>query len=392
MTITVVCDVLGEENNGTTIAAMNLIRSLRSKGHTVRILCPDEERRGEKDYYVVPRLSVGPLNGYVRKNGVCIARVDREVIRQALDGADEVHIMTPFLLSNAAMKEAKAMGIPVSAGFHCQAENLTNHLFLMNCGWANTLTYKVFYHTLFSKADAIHYPTEFIRSVFEDAVGAKTNGYVISNGVNLDFVPTPATRPEEFRDRFIILFTGRYSKEKSHKILIEAAALSKHRDRIQLVFAGDGPLKEELKELAGKRLTNQPLFRFFSRREMIEVINYADLYVHPAEIEIEAIACLEAISCGLVPVIANSPRCATKHFALDEKNLFRVNDAAHLAQRIDYWIEHPEEKAECSRRYLGFTKQFEQSSCMDRMEKMILETAGKVTENEPESDILLRRA
>ena len=31
MTICVVCDVLGQENNGTTIAAMNLIRSLREK-------------------------------------------------------------------------------------------------------------------------------------------------------------------------------------------------------------------------------------------------------------------------------------------------------------------------------------------------------------------------
>ena len=43
MIITVVCDVLGEENNGTTIAAMNLIRSLKAKGHEVRVVCPDEE-------------------------------------------------------------------------------------------------------------------------------------------------------------------------------------------------------------------------------------------------------------------------------------------------------------------------------------------------------------
>ena len=30
MTITIVCDILGEENNGTTIACMNLIRFLRA--------------------------------------------------------------------------------------------------------------------------------------------------------------------------------------------------------------------------------------------------------------------------------------------------------------------------------------------------------------------------
>lgn len=35
MIVAVICDVLGEENNGTTIAAMNLIRTLRAKGHQV---------------------------------------------------------------------------------------------------------------------------------------------------------------------------------------------------------------------------------------------------------------------------------------------------------------------------------------------------------------------
>ena len=73
------------------------------------------------------------------------------------------------------------------------------------------------------------------------------------------------------------------------------------------------------------------------------MINIADLYVHPSEIEIEAISCLEAIKCGKVPVIANSPSCATKAFALDDRSLFRVNDARNLSDKIDYWFDHPEE-------------------------------------------------
>ena len=44
MKITMVCDVLGKENNGTTIAAMNLIRYLREHGHEVRVLCCDQDR------------------------------------------------------------------------------------------------------------------------------------------------------------------------------------------------------------------------------------------------------------------------------------------------------------------------------------------------------------
>jgi glycosyltransferase involved in cell wall biosynthesis len=182
-------------------------------------------------------------------------------------------------------------------------------------------------------------------------------------------------RPEAWKDKFVILFTGRYGYEKSHKVLIDAVKESAYEKEIQLVFAGEGPLHDDLAAYA-KKLTNQPVMEFFSRDEMLLVINSADLYVHPAEVEIEAISCLEAISCGLVPVIADSPRSATRFFALDDKNLFHFNHPEDLASKIDYWIVHPEEKAEYSEKYLGYTRQFEQEHCMTEMENMILETVA----------------
>ena len=66
----------------------------------------------------------------------------------------------------------------------------------------------------------------------------------------------------------------------------------------------------------------------------------SDLYVHAADAEIEAIACIEAFSSGLVPVIANSPKSATPQFALDERSLFEAGNPKDLADKIDYWIEH----------------------------------------------------
>ena len=66
MTITVVCDVLGKENNGTTVAAMNLIRFLKEQGHTVRIVCGDQDKVGQEDVFVVPNYDFGRLlNAYV---------------------------------------------------------------------------------------------------------------------------------------------------------------------------------------------------------------------------------------------------------------------------------------------------------------------------------------
>lgn len=129
MIITIVCDVLGEENNGTTIAAMNLIRHLKKQGHTVRVLCADENRKGEENFYVVKTLNFGKLlNAYVKKVGVSLAKPDTEIIKSALDGADHVHIMAPLALGIASAKIAKQMNLPITAGFHMQAENLTCYL------------------------------------------------------------------------------------------------------------------------------------------------------------------------------------------------------------------------------------------------------------------------
>ncbi|MBO4407150.1 MAG: glycosyltransferase [Clostridia bacterium] len=372
MVICVVCDVLGEENNGTTIAAMNLIRSLRQKGHTVRVVCPDEDKKDLPDYYVVSTLELGPFENYVKKNGVVVAKPDRDVLQKAFDGVDHVHLMTPLPLSIAALHMLRGSGVSITAGFHCQAENITSHLHLKDNVLLNKRLYKLFYRHFYRYVDGVHYPTEFIRQVFE-RYGGKTNAYVISNGVSSDFRPMEVERPAAFEGKRVILFTGRYSREKSHRVLIDAAKKSRYADSIQLVFAGEGPLKEELQKRS-RGLKNPPVFRFFSREEMVRTINSADLYVHPAEIEIEAISCLEAISCGLVPVISDSPRSATRFFALDGKNLFTSNNSRSLAEKIDYWFDHPEEKAARSKEYVGYTRQFDYDISMDRMEKMILET------------------
>lgn len=99
MKILIVSDVLGDENNGTTIAAMNLVRYLKSHNHDVRILCPDQDKKGQEGYFIVDNLNLGKtLNNYVKKVGVSLAKPQKDVIESALDGVDCVHIMLPFLL------------------------------------------------------------------------------------------------------------------------------------------------------------------------------------------------------------------------------------------------------------------------------------------------------
>ena len=202
MIVTVVSDVLGVENNGVTIAAMNLIRSLKEKGHTVCVLCPDVDRMGQEGYYIVPTLNAGPLNGYVERVGVVIARADQRIVRQAIKGADIVHIMLPFPLGRCALRIAKEEGIPVCAGFHAMAENVSVHLKMQNVPFANHLVYEYF-AGFYRDCDAIHYPTQYLRDLYEGMYG-KTNGYVISNGVSDAIHPVQTQRPARYEGEYLI--------------------------------------------------------------------------------------------------------------------------------------------------------------------------------------------
>ncbi|MEI3152176.1 MAG: hypothetical protein V8S82_00690 [Eubacteriales bacterium] len=68
MNVTIVCEVLGKANNGTTVAALNLIRSLKEKGHRVKVICPDADREGLEGYYILPVTNMGSLiNGRLKK-------------------------------------------------------------------------------------------------------------------------------------------------------------------------------------------------------------------------------------------------------------------------------------------------------------------------------------
>ena len=43
MKIAIICDVPLKENNGTAIAALNLIRFLKKRGHSLIIVCPESD-------------------------------------------------------------------------------------------------------------------------------------------------------------------------------------------------------------------------------------------------------------------------------------------------------------------------------------------------------------
>lgn len=376
MVITIVSDVLCGEGNGTNVATMNLVRYLISKNYEVRILSPKQGENGDEHYYVVPVQDLWIFNSLVDKVGVKLAKAPDDVIEKCIAETDYIHAIVPFHLCNKVIRLANERKIPVSVGFHMQAENLTSYFGLNEVALANHMVYKIIYRMTFSRADAIHYPTQFIRDIFETNIHRKTNGYVISNGVSPDMKKVETPKPEEYKNKIVISSVGRLAREKSQDTLIKAIKYSRHEKDIQLILAGQGLKEKKYRKLA-KNLTNPIVMKQFKRDEVVDLMNYSDLYVHPATIELEGIACIEALACQKVTIVSDSKKSATRLFVDDPKCIFKQRNPRDLAKVIDYYIEHPEECKKVEDGYKNFAEEYSVLRCMEKMEQMILETKAK---------------
>jgi 1-acyl-sn-glycerol-3-phosphate acyltransferase len=290
------------------------------------------------EMFYVPELVLPIASRLAHRQNTVFAKPVEEVLVAAIKDADVVHIYQPWPLGRAAERVARQLGVPAIAAFHVQPENITYNIGL---GWfppAAHLVYVLLRLAFYGRFADIHCPSTFIAAQLRHH-GYRARLHVISNGVGSGFRPGPA-RARDADQPFRVLMVGRFSPEKRQDVLIRAVRRSRYAAHIQLHFAGQGPRERRLRRMASK-LAYPAQFGYYSQEKLVELIRSCDLYVHASDVEIEGLSCMEAFSCGLVPVISDSRRSATGQFALGPRNLFRSGDPAALAERIDGWVDDP---------------------------------------------------
>ncbi len=265
---------------------------------------------------------------------------NKKVLRDTIKNADLVHIQFPFFLGYQALKIAREMNKPVVFGFHVQPENLMWNIGL-DYEWLNAFLYRFFIRTFYNKADLVLSPSAFGKRMLEK-FALKVPIEIISNGLPEQFKPKQCVKDAEFEDKFVILMVGRLAKEKRHDLVMQAIKQSRFKEKIQLVVTGQGALRAELIDL-GNTLPNPAFFEYVSQEKLISLFNIADLFVHASEIELEGMAVLEAIGCGLPALIGDAEHSASAQFALNDDFLFSAGNVESLTTKLDYWIEHETE-------------------------------------------------
>ena len=362
MKVLIVCNNVYMRGNGVSSAVTSLRSRLIGEGIDVRLLaCENPEKGGMQPDYPLPHFVFPIFEPIIKANGYRYPKLPKRVIREAVGWADVVHLMEGFPLQATTVKMAKELNKPCVGTYHIFTENITANLGLSDGTIINKLVNIWWRSSVYNHCASVQCPTETVkRHLVENGYSAPLR--VISNGIVLHDIPTDAEEPQA--NPYRILCIGRLSNEKSQQTLIKAMRHSAHAHEIALHFAGNGPKAKKIMKAAQRLVkdgvvTHAPVFGFYSAEELRALARTSYLYVHCARTEVEGLSCLEAIQQGTVPIIAQSKLSATHQFALDERSLFPVNDAKALAEKIDWWIEHPAERKAMSKRYAESAKRYD---------------------------------
>lgn len=116
----------------------------------------------------------------------------------------------------------------------------------------------------------------------------KKDIYWLPNGVDLDFYePEKYNRQwrvdNNFKENdFILLYAGIHGHAQGLEVIINAADLLKNNSNIKLVFVGNGPEKDKLKNLVEeKALQNVFFFETVAKSSMPSILNAVDASIIP---------------------------------------------------------------------------------------------------------------
>ena len=167
----------------------------------------------------------------------------------------------------------------------------------------------------------------------------------IHNGIDIEEIRTKSkvagdALHEYFYDNVTVLVaTGRLSKVKGYKYLLEAFSIVNKTTEARLIIVGDGNLKDELWQIA-KSLGIDQKIDIVGEREPYGYMRHADIFVLSSLYEGFAIVLLEAASLGL-PIVSTDCNYGPNEIIENGRSglLVPVADSAKLASSIIRLVE-----------------------------------------------------
>lgn len=372
--------------NGMAASCRRTARYLQEAGHEVRVLSgPNLLAEEPQPEFPLKRFIFPLFQPMIESLGYQYASSDKKMIRKAVEWADVVHLVEPFVLQYKTIQIAKELSKPLTATYHLHPENITCHMGpLFYWKGLNRSLLRISRHFIYNHCAALQCPTENVQDRLR-RYHFKPQLRLISNGVIPDACIRPETPPQDYLDPerpLEVIYIGRLSTEKDQFTLLEAMRYSQYAQRIRLHFAGQGDSEKKIKKMAARLVAEgivkyEPIFTFEDRDGLRNLAAKADLAIHCATIEVEGLSIMEAMQQGAVPIIAQGYTTGATQFAMDHRCRFPEKNPEALANRIDYWLSHPEERWEMGKKYAQSMERYDIQKSTEHLIQMFRDVCSQ---------------
>ena len=144
----------------------------------------------------------------------------------------------------------------------------------------------------------------------QNNIGKKEQYHYIRLGVDIEnfknFKDTPTLKKELDIDEkdFLVTTIGPFKPQKNLPDFIKTAnEISKNNKNFKFVIVGDGALRNEFEKLITDYNISQNIFLIGWRRDISNILHSSDFFVMTSLWEGLPISTIEALSCGLVPIV-----------------------------------------------------------------------------------------
>jgi 1,2-diacylglycerol 3-alpha-glucosyltransferase len=349
--------------DGVVISILNFRKELENRGHEVYLYASGTDKtrrmvRGDKRTIVVPGVRFKKYPQYNLALFPVMARL--KTINKRFDIN---HAHTPFTMGFYSLMISRFDRTPLVGSFHTMftdkaaiKEYIVDNSFVAKTVMKYSWKYaRVFYN----RCDGVAAPSETIRSMLVRK--GIQNTCVVPNGIDVKRfngdVDGSAVRKSILRgkNKKLVMYVGRISKEKKLETLIKAAKLLKDED-MQFALVGTGPAQEHYESMV-RQMHLQDKVKFIGFIENKNLPAYyaaCDAFCIPSTFETQGIVSLEAMAVGK-PVIG-ADYLALKELIKSGRNgeKFRPNnsiDCARKIRKVIYNIDSYKEMQSTAKRY-----------------------------------------
>lgn len=176
----------------------------------------------------------------------------------------------------------------------------------------------------------------------------KSKTKVLYNAVDASFFINTKQNPVEKNKDFIFICSGRLVAQKRHKDLINAFSQISYLDKSKLIILGDGPLMNDLIDLAKSLDINDKCIFEGHVDNVDSYLDKADLFIYPSEREGNPLALIEALAKNL-PVILSDIDCHLELFSEEKNIFFETHNINSLKDKINSYCKDNIKYASSSR-------------------------------------------